>query len=212
MSDSANRAAVFAAPPPHTVLRDFLDADLRQALLDWALDNEERFTPTLIGGYRPGGATRVSHGLTDLGPLRTPVRNRAREVLPQLLSSLGMHGLPYKLEELELVAHNDGAFFKTHVDTNLTGEGPLVRRVVSAVYYFNAEPKAFSGGELRIYGLGPTAGFVDVSPEDNTLVGFPSFMPHEVRLVSCPSKRFRDSRFAINIWFHKPPAEAAKPS
>jgi SM-20-related protein len=29
---------------------------------------------------------------------------------------------------------------------------------------------------------------------------FPSWVLHEVRPVSCPSKRFVDSRFAINCW------------
>jgi Rps23 Pro-64 3,4-dihydroxylase Tpa1-like proline 4-hydroxylase len=211
MSDSTAQAVPSTPPPLHVVLHDFLDAEMHQGLLDWALENEARFVPTLVGGGQPGGDIRISRGLSDLGPLNKPLRERAKEALPRLLPGLGMRPFPFKVEQLELVAHNDGAQFKRHVDTNLTGAGPTLRRVVSAVYYFHAEPKAFSGGELRIYGLGPNASSVDVFPDQNTLAAFPSFMPHEVRPVSCPSKRFLDSRFAINIWFHRPPAEAGTP-
>jgi Rps23 Pro-64 3,4-dihydroxylase Tpa1-like proline 4-hydroxylase len=193
------------------VLRDFLDAEMHRAVLDWALENEARFVPTRVGDGQPGGDFRISQGLSDLGPLNKPLRERVKAAFPRLLPGLGMRPFPFKVEQLELVAHNDGAQFKTHVDTHIGGAGPLLRRVLSAVYYFHAEPKAFSGGELRLHGLGPNAGSIDVVPEQNSLVAFPSFMPHEVRPVSGPSKRFQDSRFAINIWFHRPPAEATTP-
>jgi SM-20-related protein len=34
----------------------------------------------------------------------------------------------------------------------------------------------------------------------NTFVVFPSWVLHEVLPVSCPTKQFIDSRFALNFW------------
>ena len=72
-------------------------------------------------------------------------------------------------------------------------------RVLSGVYYYNAEPKAFSGGALRLYAIGDAdkAPYVDIEPAGNSLLVFPSWAPHEVMPVSCPSKRFADSRFTV---------------
>ena len=74
--------------------------------------------------------------------------------------------------------------------------------VLSGVYYFNAEPKAFTGGALRLHAIGGKNGenFVDIEPVRNGLLVFPAWAPHEVLPVSCPSKRFINSRFAINCW------------
>jgi Rps23 Pro-64 3,4-dihydroxylase Tpa1-like proline 4-hydroxylase len=43
-------------------------------------------------------------------------------------------------------------------------------RLLSAVYYFHAEPKAFSGRELRLHSFAGDGSFVDVPPEQNSLV------------------------------------------
>jgi hypothetical protein len=47
-----------------------------------------------------------------------------------------------------------------------------------------------------------TAGDVPfaVEPEHNSAVFFPSHLNHEVLPVTCRSKAFEDSRFAINVW------------
>ena len=106
--------------------------------------------------------------------------------------------------ELQLVAHHDGAFYKRHIDTQTASDRKNIR-VLSGVYYFHAEPKPFSGGALRLYAIGgdDATDFVDIEPQRNSLLVFPSWAPHEVRTVSCPSKQFSDSRFAINCWIHR---------
>jgi asparagine synthetase B (glutamine-hydrolysing) len=43
----------------------------------------------------------------------------------------------------------------------------------------------------------------DIEPIHNSLLMFPSWAPHEVMPVNCPSQRFIDSRFAINCWVHR---------
>ena len=106
--------------------------------------------------------------------------------------------------EFEMAAHGDGAFCKRR-RYNFIGNNSKLHRRIGAVYYFHRTPKVFSGGALRIYSFEVTADrgtFVDIEPTNNTLVFFPSWFPHEVLPVVCPSGRFEDSRFAINCWVH----------
>ncbi|HUS56353.1 MAG TPA: 2OG-Fe(II) oxygenase, partial [Thermohalobaculum sp.] len=73
-------------------------------------------------------------------------------------------------------------------------------------YYFCATPARFSGGQLRLHSLAASreAGtYVDIEPENDTAVFFPSWFPHEVLPVVCESGQFMDSRFAINCWLLK---------
>jgi Rps23 Pro-64 3,4-dihydroxylase Tpa1-like proline 4-hydroxylase len=65
--------------------------------------------------------------------------------------------------------------------------------------YFHAEPKAFTGGALRLYAIGrkEDEDFVDIEAVRNSLLVFPSWAPHEVTPVSCPSKRFSSTRDSL---------------
>ena len=85
-------------------------------------------------------------------------------------------------------------------------------RLLSAVYYFHREPKRFTGGQLRLHRSTPDddpsdpepirnpADQIDIEPKRNSLLVFPSWASHEVLPVDCPSSRFEDHRFAVNIW------------
>jgi Rps23 Pro-64 3,4-dihydroxylase Tpa1-like proline 4-hydroxylase len=163
-------------------------------------------------------------GLTTrkLGPLEGRLRERLLTALPKLMAETGTGGPPPTSLELELAAHADGAYYRPHLDIPVgadrqpLGANPGEDRVLSAVYYFHAEPKGFSGGQLRLYGFGPVpaAGeeqraHIDLEPVRNSLVAFPSWVPHEVRPVSVPSGDFRDYRFALNCWFCRALAPAA---
>lgn len=53
--------------------------------------------------------------------------------------------------------------------------------------------------------------YVDVPPESDTLVAFPSWLRHEVLPVHVPSGAWRDSRFAINCWLHRARQAAGTP-
>jgi len=89
------------------------------------------------------------------------------------------------------------AFFTEHCDTVVDGRKLAVGRLISAVYYFHRLPKSLSGGVLRIYpltGRAKSDAFVEVEPSNDTLVFFPSWFPHEVLPVSCPTGQFEDSR------------------
>ena len=193
--------------PPYLVLRDFLGADAAAGLLDFALGHEAAFEPTRTGFADKGRIrpdVRVSTGTRDLGPYKPMLKDRLRALVPELVARLGTTPVVEPKFELQLVAHNDGAFYKRHIDTQTASERDRIR-VLSGVYYFHARPRAFAGGALRLYAIGDPdmRSFIDVEPAHDSLLVFPSWAPHEVMPVGCPSRRFADSRFAINCWVYR---------
>lgn len=193
--------------PPHLVLPDFLDKKTVAGLLAFSLASESAFKATMIGRFDERviePSARVSVATRNLGEFRPILRSKLLALLPDFVTKLGMPRLEQPRLELQLVAHNDGAFFKRHIDT-FTAPDRHSQRVVSAVYYFHAVPKGFVGGVLRLYALGgrEDRDFIDVQPAHNSLLVFPSWAPHEVMSVTCTSKRFIDSRFAINCWIYR---------
>lgn len=194
--------------PRFQVYRDFLDPGLRDALLAWALANEAEFRPALVGrdGSPPNPATRLSKAVSQFGPSRAALRDIAAAAAPGVMRDLGVEPFEIAQIETELVATGDGGFYKRHIDTGVGEQRKTFDRLVSAVYYFHAEPKGFSGGALRLYPMfdrSDDGGFREVQPERNTLVAFPSWAPHEIMPVRCPSGAFRDSRFSVNIWLKR---------
>jgi SM-20-related protein len=206
-------APAFKGPlPPYRCIRDFLKTDERNDLLEFSIANAGRFKPAdiLEGGIaKINPQRRASVSLRDFRPAKDLLRARLTALFPKLIAELRVTSfVPAKLE-LELVAHGDGAFFSRHIDT-VTGADAKGRstRMISAVYYFYSEPKAFAGGSLRLYRFGRVEGdddFIDIQPQQNALVVFPSWVTHEVLPISCPSRRFADSRFAVNCWVHAAP-------
>jgi SM-20-related protein len=184
--------------PPHLVIRNFLGAEVITALLQHAIANEARFTMTKVGEReerRTDTAVRISKRLREIGSMRSTVEAKLLAALPDIAPKLGMTAFAPAAAELELVAHGDGAFYKAHIDPRK--HGIHNQRMISAVYYFNAAPKAFSGGALRLLAFEGDS-CQDIEPENDTLAVFPAWALHEVRPVQCPSGRFIDSRFAIN--------------
>lgn len=198
-------------PAPHHVVSPFLGRKGVDQLLDYCIGNEAAFAAASVGDGKQAlidGQLRRSRSLAIPDEFAHAVhaefRRRLAIMLPDLIAALKLSPFEATVYEMELVAHNDGAFFARHIDT-FTGAAdlPPTQRMISAVYYFHAAPKAFSGGALRLHpvlGGGEDGSWVDVDPVCDSLVCFPSFAPHEVRPIACPSGRFSDSRFAINTW------------
>lgn len=208
--------------PPYVQLFELLSESEHQRVLDWALSNRDHFSPAGVTKMRFDDAMRqvdpqqrIALTTRKLGPLAPMLRERLLGALSEVMARTGTSGPQPTSLELELAAHGDGAFYMPHLDipvganrTPLSGT-PGEDRVLSAVYYFYGHPKAFSGGELRLYRFGavPTgsgaepANHVDLEPVRNSLVAFASWVRHEVRRVSCPSGNFRDYRFALNCWY-----------
>jgi Rps23 Pro-64 3,4-dihydroxylase Tpa1-like proline 4-hydroxylase len=199
-------ADIFNKIPPYAVIRDWLGKEMVERLLQFAQSNERAFEDTQITDKEDSQVDlkrRVSKKLS-LGSLKPEVKAKVTDLLPVMFERLGIKQFVPSKIEVELVAHGDGAFFLRHIDTLTHHEGR--HRIISAVYYFHALPKAFSGGYLRLHSpaaTGQQCTFVDIAPDYDTLVFFPSFFPHQVLPVKCTSRRFLDSRFAINIWIHR---------
>jgi len=206
--------------PPIALIDGFLDDEDRTALLTWVLTHRESFGPATVsqeGKIVVQPDSRRALTTRDFGGDLGWLHDRFSGVQQHLLETLRLTVPPVESLELELAAHGDGAHFAPHVDIPVgIGRKPLGGRpgrtddrLLSAVYYFHAEPKGFEAGNLRFYPLGANpknaAGeatqYLDVEPKQNRLVGFPSWATHEVQTIRCPSGDFRDYRFAINCWF-----------
>lgn len=207
--------------PPFARMADFLPAMQHQLLLEWIIDNRDRFQPATVTHGRKGSYLRsdssVRQALTfhDVGPMKAELSERLLEALPKLMSQAGLKGSEPRSLELELAAYGDGAHFAAHLDIPIgadraaLGPRPGEDRILSAVYYLHSLPKKFSGGALRLHRFGvqtpeqsrPGVECVDVEPVENSLVAFPSWVTHEVRPVSCPSGEFEDYRFSLNCWY-----------
>lgn len=187
---------------PYTLRENVLAVDELDALLAFTLAHEAQFEPTLLVAARLDPRFRTSMALPSaaLDPWRARLAAAFTPLLAGLLANLGMPPFAVTRLELELVRHNDGDFYRRHIDTNTAARTTHGRRTLSMVFYFHAEPKAYSGGALRLLSFKPKGAFEDIAAVRNRLVAFPSWAPHEVMSIACPSRRFRDSRFAINCW------------
>ena len=177
-------------------------------LLQYILDNEPRFEHTGLGPEsRIDRNARISRRLLDLGTFGSVIESRVAAMVPALTAELGL--TPFRIAgfETELVAHEDGAFYGRHIDLiPAAGKAPVATfRALSIVHYLFSEPKAFTGGALRLVpngGMAPVQqeDIRDIPPEQDMAVAFSSWLPHAVLPVTVPSRQFRDARFAINCW------------
>jgi len=201
--------AIFNKVPPYGLIRNWLGTKTVEGLLNYAQSNERLFTDSAVG-YGPEESAKVDYSrrrsrlLSELGGFQNDIIHKIQHLVPAMCERLGNTPFAPTGLETELAAHGDEAFFSTHVDT-FHDQGIANPRVISLVYYFHEIPKAFTGGVLRLHSLGASGEqgtFVDIEPEYDTLIFFPSWFPHEVLPVKCPSRRFIHSRFAINCWVH----------
>jgi len=206
-SSSTSEASLGAGAIPHLVIDGFLGAEDSGLLLAQILAAERNFTPSEV---------RTEEGSQEVPQYRSSMRlpgrvgvdlsgflatMAAREA--ELIAAAGVRPFPVWHRECSVVAHGDGDFYGRHIDTRVRSEASeKSKRIVSCVYYLNREPAGFSGGDLVLVGIGGMPG-ATISPRHDRLAVFPSFLPHEVSRVSCPSGRFVDSRFNINCWLRQ---------
>lgn len=190
--------------PFHTQ-SEWLPPDMAAALLQHALDNEAGFGPAKImhsGKLTVDESIRRTSVLGSLGPFEAPVTEAALAIQPSLSNLFGVPAFTAKRVEIELAAHGDGAHFEPHIDTFVVMHKDPRPRTLTLVLYLHREPRGFSGGAIRMHALGGSA-VMDIVPDHNRLVAFPSIARHSVQPVACPSQAFADRRFAVNIWLHR---------
>lgn len=196
---------------PAVLLDEFLVAQEWAGLLQYTLRRGSEFTRS--GVLDAGGASRTDNGyrrsqvLYDLENCKDLFIDRVASYFPHVLARLHMPPFPVSRFEVQLTATNDGQFFKTHRDDD---SNSVSTRAITFVYYFFREPKAFSGGALRLYdsqidtsGKLTAGPFQTIHPAQNQILFFPSGSLHEVLPVECASREFADSRFTVNGWVHR---------
>lgn len=207
MINKETSAAVFDKLPPYYIKENFFGSALVSQLLEHVLENQTLFESSTVGSSvgRIDQDVRVSSILRDFGALKKEIKERFKSVFSEALEQLRMPNFELYGTEREIVAHANGAFYNRHIDT-FTGAGEYSVRALTAVYYFHAQPKKFQGGEIRLLPLRNSesdSAYLDIEPINDRLLLFPSWVPHQVMTVFSDSTDFRDSRFAINCWYHK---------
>ena len=194
------------------VKRDLLTKRDLRGLISYVLMHQTDFTEsTVIPDGVPEGANdpsyRKSRVLYDLEDYGTLIQDHLLALLPDVLRAFDREVFPISHIDTQITASNHGDFFKVHQDNSSIEPLDIPLRELSYVYYFNSEPKAFSGGQLRIYNSengevqsSEKKGTRTITPSQNTLVLFPSSYDHEVLPVRCPTGKFMNSRFTVNGW------------
>ena len=198
--------------PCHRILPDFLPTDDAARFLAYAVTHRDSFKPTKTRAAADAAVReqiRTSVGTRRLGAFGDILSTALHQHLPELFTGAGIKPFVPDGLDLQCVAHNDGGFYKRHIDTQ-TVESVDHLRVLTAVYYMHRTPKAYTGGTLRLYAIGGprNEAFTDIEPAHNTLVVFPAFTPHEVLPVQCRSNDVADARYSVNCWFYRTRARA----
>jgi len=196
-----------AQTAPYIRIPDFLPSAVQLDILEFSLSNETNFANSSVKSTHDDQnirdkEARNSMVLRETSGLPAQFEQDLRALVPDVMSVLEIEA-PNELEfEIQLTAHNDGAFYKMHRDNNTP---TTAARQLTFVYYFNQTPKMFDGGQIRLFDTmrhdgAPAGTFLDIEPENNSIIFFPSHIPHEVLEVLCPSKQFANSRFTLNGW------------
>lgn len=204
---AASAAQGQGGPIRHPIVQ--LDEFLSGAEVAWLLElvsaAESRFVPSTVSDGKAD--YRQSLALPAPDELRRVMLGKITAAMPEVMPQLRMGKFPLGAIDCQVTASVDGSFFKVHTDA---GRNETYKRQFTYVYYFNREPKAFTGGELRIYDdtvrngkLAATDSFQTVAPRHNSIVFFQAAVMHEVLPVSVASKQFRDARFTVNGWIER---------
>jgi SM-20-related protein len=196
---------------PVVIFDEFLVAQEWRGLIDFTAVHTHDFVGTQVIGANGANhldhQTRRSKVLYDLGMYQQVFADRLLTFLPHVFARLGHESFDVSHVEVQLTATNNGEYFRVHSDNDA---GPVRGREITFVYFFHREPRAFFGGELRIFDTQlendrtvATGPYRIVYPLQNQIVFFPSYCLHEILPVGCPSGHFADSRFTVNGWLHR---------
>ena len=194
-------------PATYLQIDNFLPEEEYQQVLETAFNKQSKFydsrTVTNTENYRQ---SLILPG-KEFSEVYYLIKSKLLETFPSLLDRLKHPEFSVSHVEMQMTAHNDGAFYKTHTDA---GSEKTKTRELTYVYYFYQEPKQFSGGELKIYDTQMQGKKVIqkensqvIEPRNNSIVFFNSRCKHEVLPISCSSGEFQASRFTLNGWLRR---------
>lgn len=182
----------------------FTEAELAIA---WQVLNEHanHFKTSSVGIGEIRETTRRSMliGGKKFESLRQLFLERIEPTLSQAFDWFGIVPPIKKNYTVQMTTHSDGDFYRTHKDT-----GPNHPRVLSYIYYFHKQPKAFTGGELQLFDTDTkndcaSTTFTTIEPAHNSLIVFPSEYYHQVCTVNLPSANRLLARHTLNGWLVK---------
>lgn len=189
----------------YLLIENFFTQSENEQLFNYVLQRKSDFVPTTTSTKAEN--YRRSLVLHSFPKFRELIVNRIKEIFPDVLNKLNIPIFSIAEIESQLTAHNDQNFYKVHNDN---GSPNTATRVLTYVYYFYREPKAFTEGKLIIYDSQiqgkhyvKATTFKTIEPTNNSIVFFLSRYMHEVLPVTCPSQDFADSRFTINGWIRR---------
>jgi len=192
---------------PFMVTRNFLSAEMHDALLESLLSKAGEFKPALtteglLIDYRNSMTLplfQVDRALAEA------FHERLLAHWPHARTRLRVPEFEPSLSETHALLYFDGGLFATHRDT----AGPNNTRRVTFVYNLHRKPRHFRGGDLLLYDtyFRPcepqfATTYTRLIPEDNRLVWFPSEFYHEVTPVSHVGGAVSGARIAINGWLN----------
>jgi Rps23 Pro-64 3,4-dihydroxylase Tpa1-like proline 4-hydroxylase len=190
---------------PFVQLDGFLSGAEVAWLMELAFASEGSFIPSQVSDAKEDYRRSLVLGAPDA--LKQLFVAKITAAMPQVMPQLRLGRFSLGAIDCQVTASIDGSYFKAHTDA---GANATHKRQFTYVYYFNREPKGFTGGELRIYDdtirngkLAATESFQTVEPRHNSIVFFQAAVMHEVMPVSVPSKQFRDARFTVNGWIER---------
>ena len=187
---------------PVVQIESFLSGSEVAWLMEIAFAAESQFVPSRVSDSKDD--YRQSFMLAAPETLKKLFVSKIHALMPEVMPQLRLGRFAVGDIDCQITASVDGSYFKAHTDA---GANETWKRQFTYVYYFNREPKGFTGGELRIYDdmirngkLAATESFQSIEPRHNSMVFFQAAVMHEVMPVHVPSKQFRDSRFTVNGW------------
>lgn len=137
------------AVSPHRVLPGRLGDAGAARLLACGLAAKARFTLTRPNDRGSGVLDRVvrqSSAIRDLGAMADPLRRKSLRLQIGLETAFGMEHRPAQVEQIEMVAHGDSAFYRRHSDTCPGDEYALGgRRRMTMACHFHRQPRLFAG-------------------------------------------------------------------
>lgn len=190
---------------PVVQMESFLTGSEVAWLMDLVLRSEASFAPARVSDDKEDYRQALMWIAPE--PLKQLFVRKITALMPEVMPQLRVGRFPLGAIDCQVTASGDGAYFKVHTDA---GINETYKRQYTYVYYFHCEPKAFGGGELRIYDdvirngkLVATDSYQLIEPRHNTMVFFQAAVMHEVMPVRVPSRQFRDARFTVNGWIER---------
>ena len=195
-------------------IRDFFTESVNKAIIEEALANESKFetasTVDAVDDYRVNllcSYDKIYANKRDESALITALQTKftLSDEFASMLSSSEFPLSEFKLtnnHETQVSRYGEGGHYFYHIDRN-----DKVGRLITVIYYFFKEPKAWSGGELCITNsLAHNSKLIEenpniktIMPENNMAVIFSTQILHCVLDTKSP-KEFDKGRFSANIW------------